>query len=240
MQLVEHATRNITLGLKDHIDSLDFTEEPRNIWRRIHDRIMSTSPVNVYEEEGLACGMAIVKVCMRGDVGADGFSAKQLLDVLGYDQDLINQAIVRYRSEAVSSMSSGSGTEASVTASPISQSSVYSSHVDERVGRLEQEIDAVKHSQVSRSELESLQAELDRVRGVARTAKEMAEKNQTDGDIGSGSTVQQQLPAPGTSTGQSIRDEMDTLHSHIDQLSRRLNDVMEVAFDNRERFEEEM
>eukprot|EP01138_Halocafeteria_seosinensis_P009070 gb/GECG01009270.1/.p1 GENE.gb/GECG01009270.1/~~gb/GECG01009270.1/.p1 ORF type:complete len:164 (+),score=25.29 gb/GECG01009270.1/:1-492(+) len=112
----------------------------------------------------------------------------------------------------------------------------------DRVARLEEKLNVVEHGHASRSEVDTLRAEFEEVRGEAsnatveaRAAKEIAEKNQNNGlDVGSGSSAQQQLPAPGTSTGdQSMRDEMDSLHSHIEQLSRRLNDVSEVSDSNR-------
>eukprot|EP01138_Halocafeteria_seosinensis_P009073 gb/GECG01009273.1/.p1 GENE.gb/GECG01009273.1/~~gb/GECG01009273.1/.p1 ORF type:complete len:416 (+),score=59.48 gb/GECG01009273.1/:1-1248(+) len=236
MQLVEHVTRNITLGLKDHIDGLDHTKEPRDIWRRIRDHIMSDPPTNVYEEEGLACGMAIVKVCMRGDINAQNFTAKQLLNALGYDRYSINQAMLRYRSEVLGADNLRGGSE--------SPNDVREQLNDstERLERLEQKLNLVERGHAPKSELDSIRDELEGVRGEAssasheaRKAKQIAEKIQNNGmDVGSGSSAQQQMPAQGTSTGgQSTRDEMDSLHSHIEQLSRRLNDVSEVSDSNR-------
>eukprot|EP01138_Halocafeteria_seosinensis_P013108 gb/GECG01013387.1/.p1 GENE.gb/GECG01013387.1/~~gb/GECG01013387.1/.p1 ORF type:complete len:559 (+),score=79.52 gb/GECG01013387.1/:1-1677(+) len=106
MQLVEHVTRRITLALKDQIDALDSAEQPIEFWGQLHDRIMCIQPASVYAEEGLAYGMAILKLCMEGDVNSGKFTAKNLLTLIGYDRGTVHRCIEACRSEALASIGS--------------------------------------------------------------------------------------------------------------------------------------
>ena len=83
------------------IAKVDPKKKPQSSWQGVKDRMLSSEPKNVYEEGGTVCGMAIVKLCMKGDVGWECFNAEDLLHALGYDRRRMKDAIDRYRKEAV-------------------------------------------------------------------------------------------------------------------------------------------
>jgi hypothetical protein len=140
---------------------------------------------------------------MKGNVTSECFNAEELLHALGYDRQSVKDTMARYRRKALDT----GNIEVRSSVMPVGPPG--GSEANETEGMRNHVANNVASSQDHGRISDEIQSLKEKIDALQNEMKEMKRKdNREDMDVGTGSTAQQQLPSPDTtSTGDSATQE---------------------------------